>query len=349
MTGLVSLTICIPSMARLHPSNSLPKVLGVLRDASILHTQCRMGLEVHEAEQAWSALTVLERIVKLELPLHTIEFTRAFFPVETLIHAAQICGLESLSLHATQVSSFSRPSNAAATIMHDPRQELPSIPTLTSLTAPADSESSPGLDTLLHTTANMLTQLDLSSSNGGSGLTLRERDFPRLARLSLHEELLLEAIGAHMPALQEVILPTLMRAESCNAIQEVLRSSWPGVRDVRVSQVVVGDVSEALTRLGQAHASVRVTIKTLAVREPSRLTPAALAISEHLTNIGPPIAEEWPLGFDQCQYPRLKSIVLKVKEGCNHDEFIASLDAPNLEGPPSITLIGKRKGKSGKR
>lgn len=346
MTNLASLTICIPTMARLHPSNSLPKVLDVLRDASLLHPNCRLGLVVHEAEQAWGALTILTRIVDLKLALHSIEFSRAFFPAEALIHAAKACGLASLTLHATQVFPSSPDAAAAAATKSND-----SIPTLTSFTAHAHSEASPGLDSLLHTASSTLTHLNLSSnSNESGGVTLRDRDFPHLTQLHLHEDLLPEATHARMPSLQDLVMPTLTQTSSCDAIQSMLQPSWPRVRDVRISRVIAGEVSEAFTRLRETHPSVNVTISELAVREPARVTPAALAISEHLINAGPPITGDWPtLGFAERTYPRLKSVVLKVHEGSNHDAFIALLDAPNLDSPPSVSLIGKKKGKAGKK
>ena len=200
------------------------------------------------------------------------------------------------------------------------------------------------MDFLVQTAASTLTDLDLSSS---SSVTLRDLEFPQLLRLNLHEDLLPEAMAAQMPNLQELVLRTLTRTQSCETIQPMLQL-WPHLRDIRVSRVVAGDMSEALVQLAQTHASVKVTIVELAVREPAHLTPAALNMSEHLVNAGPPIAGDWPLGFEQQQYPRLKSIVLKVHDGHNHVEFITSLDAPNLTGPPSISLI-KKKGKASKR
>ena len=173
-TNLESLTLCIPSMARLHPSNSLPKALDVLNGAAKLRPSCCLGLIVHEAEHAWSALTILNGIVELKLQLYSLEFSRAFFQVEVLIEAAKSCGLVSLTISATQVFSSSPELTTASPV---------SIPTLMSLVVNAGSESSPGLNNLLKTAASTLTHLELSS-NASSGvenpLTLHGIDFPNL-------------------------------------------------------------------------------------------------------------------------------------------------------------------------
>lgn len=335
MSGLVSITMCIPSMARLHPSNSLPKVLDILQSASRLRPQCRLGLIVREAEQAWSALTVLNRIVELQVELYSLEFSRAFFPVTAFLRAAHACQLASLTLHATQVSVASEGAHGI---------QASALPSFSSLTLEMHSEPSSGLEVLLQTAASSLSHLDLSRDKGS--VRIRGLDFPCLIRLELPETLLPEITHTHMPVLKDLSLLTVTQTESCGVIQESLQS-LPQIRDVRASRVIAGEASNALAQLEETSASVRIVIETLAVRDPVHLTPAALAISEHLVNAGPPIQQDWPLTFGGLQYPQLKSIVLKVYEGSNYESFITSLIAPNLYSKPNVSLV-KRKNQNRK-
>lgn len=333
MSGLVSITICIPSMARLHPSNSLPKVLDILHSASHRHPQCRLGLVVLEAEQAWSALTVLNRIIELQLELHSLELSRAFFPIGAFLRTAQACNLACLTLHTTQVSVA--PEEATGTDTSVPVR----IPSLSSLTADMHSEPSSGMQVLLQTAASTLSHLDLSR-DGGS-VTIRGLNFPRLARLNLSEVLLPEIVHAQMPVLQNLSILTITHTESCRLIQDRLQS-LPQAPEVRVSRVVAGEVSDALARLAETFVAVNIVIETLAVRDPAQVKPAALAISEHLTNAGPPIEHDWPLALGDLQYTQLKSIALKLYESSNYEEFIALLKAPNLLSPPKISIVKKK-------
>ena len=329
-------------MARLHPSNSLPKVLDVLHEVAELRPQCRLGLVIYEAEQAWSALTILNMIIELKLKLVTLEYMRAFFPVETLIQAATSCGLERLTLDHTQVS-----------ITRSADHEDLLIWTLKSLTI-SNSVASPGLLALISAAEASLTHLDISGiGEEDTELELKAPVCPRLTHLRVDEEILPILTDAKTPMLRSLRIRTLTQIEGCEVIRHLLTPEYLPLRDVRVEKVEADVMSDALARLSSDFPSATVAIRQLAIREASTLTTSSLGIAENLVNAGPPIKGDWPFaafsGDGKRQYPRLKSIVLKVLGESNVGEFIAGLDAPNLECAAKVEVVGRRKGKGGKK